>query len=192
MSKYNVDPYKLDGRTKDEFIKDLERGLKNEAIAIRKFEEILSNSSGVRTPSIVYIGSDVEGKVETDKNGIANVSVFPDYLVKYKNNSLRIGYELIEVKVCNPKSPNAYFKKKQIEQYAEINNVLILFVMGMSTTDPNFIIVRPQDILGLGIEPEIIYGKETFRVPVQMFYWEKFQAFERNYNPLTKDYIRGN
>jgi hypothetical protein len=182
--------YKFDSRTEVEFIKDMEKGLANEVIAIRKFAEILNNSN-VENPSIIYVGSEEEGKVLMDGDKVGNVDIFPDYMVKWKDSVHRIRYSLIEVKICNPNSDFTFFKKKQLEQYVEIDSVMILFVMGFSTTDPEFILVKPDDIISIGGEPELIFGKETFKINKNLFIWDKFQSFQRNYNVLGKNYIGG-
>jgi hypothetical protein len=182
--------YKFDSRTEEEFIEDLRRGLKNEVDSIRKFERILK-SNGVENPEVVYVGSDEEGEVVYDSNNnIADVDLFPDYLLKYKEQR-RIRYNFIEVKVCNPHSPFAYFKVKQLEQYNEVDSVRIMFVMGLDTKYPMFILVNPEDILKINVEPTTVYGKETLVVPVDYFEWENFSENAlREHEILKKNYIR--
>ncbi len=187
-AEYNVNDYKFDERTKEEFIKDLQDGLKKEVYAINVFREILKNSV-VENPEVIYVGSKEEGEVIYDDGNIANVDVFPDYLLKYKKHR-RIRCNLIEIKVCNPQSSHAYFKKKQLEQYSELDNVLILFVMGISTDSPKFILVTPSQIMGLGIDAVRIYGKETYKCNVELFNWEKFSPSKRDYSILDKRYIK--
>jgi hypothetical protein len=187
--KHDVNAYKFDSRTQEQFLQDMEKGLKNEVKAINVFREILKLST-VENPELIYVGSDEEGKVKFDGSNVANVDLFPDYLLKYKTDRHRARMRLIEVKVCNPHSKFAYFKKAQLEQFIEIGNVLILFVMGISTADPQFILVRPQDIRNMGIPVEMIYGKETYRIHVRHFNWEKFEPFNRNYSLVDKHYIR--
>lgn len=186
---HNVDAYKFDSRSKEEFIKDMEKGLKNEVDVINVFREILKHTP-VENPEIVYTGSDKEGEIKYDGSNIANVDLFPDYLLKYKNDIHRSRFNFIEVKVCNPHSRLAYFKKNQLEQFIEIGSVLILFVMGCSTTDPKFILVTPEEIVSMGIKPELIYGKETYKVDARFFNWEQFQVKDRRYNLLDKSYLR--
>lgn len=185
----SVNSYKFDDRTEKEFIKDLEKGLKNEATATNIFREILLNST-VENPDVVYVGSDEEGKVSYNSdNKVANVDLFPDYLLKYKE-SRRIRFNFIEVKLCNPHSREAYFKVKQLEQYKEISNVVILFIMGFSTKNPKFILVEPDEILELGIEPEDVYGKQTIKAPAWRFNWLDFDPSVKRGDLLNTDYIK--
>lgn len=186
--EYNVNEYKFDERTQEQFIKELGLGLKKEVEAINVFKEIL-RTSVVESPEVVYVGSNEEGEVIYDGSGVANVDIFPDYLLKYKVMR-RIRCNLIEVKVCNPHSKYAFFKRRQLEQYNELDNVKILFVMGISTKRPKFILVSPAEILNMGIEPQLIHGKETFKCHVRMFDWEDFAPVERDYSILEKQYIR--
>lgn len=190
MDKKNHDHYKFDSRTKEEFVSDMEKGLKNEVKAINTFREILSNST-VQNHEVVYVGSDQEGEISYDRdNGIANVDLFPDYLLKYKERR-RIRANFIEVKVCNPHSRECYFKVKQLEQYRDLGRVTILFVMGISTSTPKFILVTPEEILNLGIESSVVYGKETIKVPSDYFNWEPFVGDMRHRgNILSKPYIK--
>jgi hypothetical protein len=187
--QHDVNAYKFDNRTEEEFIKDLTKGLTNEVKAISCFREILEKSL-VEKPEILYVGSEKEGEVQFDKIGVANVDLFPDYLLKYKNAQQRTRFNFIEVKICNPYSEYAYFKKSQLDQFNEINNVLILFIMGANTHKPMFILVSPQEIINLGITPETIYGKETYKANINLFNWEKFIAFKRDYSLLDKHYLR--
>jgi hypothetical protein len=185
-----VNNYKFDDRTKEEFISDMEKGLKAEVKSINVFRDILHNSD-VEHPEIVYCGSDEEGQISYDKdNEVANVDLFPDYLLKYKENR-RIRANFVEVKVCNPHSQECFFKVKQLEQYKELEKVVILFVMGFDTASPKFILVKPEEILNLGIRPTKVYGKSTIRVPVSRFHWEEFSPHKEDRgNILTKKYIR--
>lgn len=187
--RYDVNVYKFDERSKEQFIKDLTDGLKKEVHAINVFREILTQSR-IESPEVIYVGSEEEGKIIYDGENVANVDIFPDYLLKYKKQR-RIRYNLVEVKVCNPQSQYAYFKKKQLEQYDELENVIILFVMGIATDTPRFILVTPKEIMKMGITPEKVYGKETYRVNVNKFNWEKFAPEERAYSVLDKKYIKG-
>lgn len=188
MTKFDVNKYKFDDRNKEQFIRDLKDGLAKEVQAINVFKEILKNSV-IENPEIIYIGSEKEGEVIFEGNEVANVDLFPDYFLKFKKNR-RARCNLVEVKVCNPHSQYAYFKKKQLEQYEELDNVVILFVMGISTETPKFILVTPEQILNMGIAPEVVYGKETFRCSVALFNWEKFEPYERKYSIVEKGYIK--
>lgn len=185
----SVNNYKFDSRTKEEFIADMEKGLSAEVTSINIFRDILGNSD-VENPEIIYVGSDKEGKISFDKNNeVANVDLFPDYLLKYKE-SRRIRANFIEVKVCNPFSKECYFKVKQLEQYKELDKVVILFVMGYSTPSPKFVLVKPQDIFSLGIEPEEVYGKSTIKVPSDMLNWLPFNG-DCNFKWLmSRNYIK--
>jgi hypothetical protein len=189
MKKFEVDKYKFDDRSREEFIADLSNGLKKEVRAINVFKEILCNSK-IDSPEVVYVGSDKEGEVLYTNNEVANVSIFPDYLAKYRDGNRRARYKFIEVKTCENHSRFAYFKKKQILQYDELSNVIILFVMGIEKDDPKFILVSPKQILNLGIEPELIYGKETYRVDASRFSWEELTPKVRDYDVIAKNYIR--
>jgi hypothetical protein len=186
----SVNNYKFDSRTKEQFIADMEKGLKAEVDSINTFRAILSNSS-VEHPEIVYVGSDEEGKIAYDENNeVANVDLFPDYLLKYKENR-RIRANFIEVKVCNPHSKEAYFKVKQLEQYKDLEKVVILFVMGFDTSTPKFVLVTPEEILNIGIRPVKVYGKYTIKVPTYLFNWEDFSEEKTDRgNILMKEYIK--
>lgn len=186
--EYNVNTYKFDERTQEQFIKELELGLKKEVEAINIFKEVLKTSA-IENPEIVYVGSNEEGEVVFDGSSVANVDIFPDYLLKYKV-SRRIRCNLIEVKVCNPHSKFAFFKRRQLEQYNELDNVKILFIMGASTKTPRFVLVSPEEILNMGLTPELIHGKETFKCHVRLFDWENFAPIERDYSILEKKYIK--
>lgn len=186
----SVNKYKFDNRTKEEFIADMEKGLKAEVDSINTFRKIINNST-VENPEIVFVGSDEEGKVSYDRdNEVANVDLFPDYLLKYKDDR-RIRANFIEVKVCNPHSEECFFKVKQLKQYEELEKVLILFVMGYNTSSPKFVLVKPEDILNLGIEPTKIYGKSTIKVSTSYFNWDDFSNVDRQRgNIVKKNYIK--
>lgn len=186
-----IDKYKLDERTKDEFIADMERGLEAEVGAIRTFRRILKNSN-IESAEVVYVGSSEEGKISyNEKREIKNVDLFPDYLLKYKDNR-RIRANFIEVKVCNPHSDECYFKVKQLDQYLELGNVLILFVMGYDSYSPLFALIRPEDIIELGIEPEKVYGKDTIKVQSNIVNWILFEDYLEVEDLLKRKYIGGN
>jgi hypothetical protein len=187
---HDVNAYKLDSRSKEEFIKDMERGLKNEVEVIKTFRQILKATT-LANAEVTYTGSDEEGKIKFDGDSIANVDLFPDYLLKYKSRSHRLRFKFIEVKVCNPHSKMAYFKKNQLEQFRDMGSVLILFVMGIDTPDPKFILVTPEQIMNMGFAPESVYGKDTYKIHVKHFDWESFEVFDRDYNLLDKQFIKG-
>lgn len=185
----SVNNYKFDSRTKEEFIADMEKGLDAEVQSINIFRDILINSD-VESPEVIYVGSNEEGKISFDSNNeIANVDLFPDYLLKFKE-SRRIRANFIEVKVCNPHSRECYFKVKQLEQYKELHQVVILFVMGFATSNPKFILVNPDDILNIDIEPVEQYGKKTIKVPIDRFNWLPFNKDYSFNRLLTRKYIR--
>jgi hypothetical protein len=185
----NVNDYKFDNRTKEEFVSDMKKGLEAEVTSINIFRDILDNSD-VQSPEIIYVGSNEEGKISYDENKeVANVDLFPDYLLKYKENR-RIRANFIEVKVCHPFSKECYFKVKQLEQYRELEKVVILFVMGYGTYHPKFALVKPEDILALGIEPVEVYGKSTIKVPSEQIAWLPFNRDYKFNRLLTRDYIR--
>jgi hypothetical protein len=186
----SVNNYKFDDRTKEEFISDMEKGLKAEVRSINTFRNIL-NISDVEHPEVIYVGSDEEGQISYDKdNEVANVDLFPDYLLKYKENR-RIRAHFIEVKVCNPHSQECFFKVKQLEQYKELEKVVILFIMGFDTASPRFVLVKPEEILNLGVRPTKVYGKSTIKVPVSFFNWEDFSTDKEGIgNILTKKYVK--
>jgi hypothetical protein len=185
----SVNNYKFDSRTKEEFIADMEKGLSAEVTSINIFRDILNNSD-IENPEVLYVGSDEEGKITYDRNqDVANVDLFPDYLLKYKE-SRRIRANFIEVKVCNPHSKECYFKVKQLEQYKDLEKVVILFVMGYATSNPKFVLVKPEDILSLGIEPVYVYGKSTIKVPTEMMAWLPFNRDYRFNKLLTRSYIK--
>jgi hypothetical protein len=185
----SLNNYKFDSRTKEEFVADMEKGLKAEVKCIQVFREILKSST-VENPDVVFVGSEEEGKIAYDGNNeVANVDLFPDYLLKYKENR-RIRANFIEVKVCNPHSKECYFKVKQLEQYKDLEKVVILFVMGFDTTTPKFVLVKPEEILGLGIRPVKVYGKDTIKVPTTCLDWEDFSADKDRDNVLQKEYIK--
>lgn len=183
----NVNNYKFDERTQEEFIRDLQYGLSKEVQAINTFRDIL-NKSYIGSPELVYIGSEEEGQVAYSGSEVSNINLFPDYLLKYKEH-MRARFNFIEVKTCSPQSEFAYFKTKQLHQYEELGKVFILFVMGASTNHPKFILVTPQQIFNLGVEPEIIYGKETLKCHISKFHWEPFTPFKRRYNLLEKNFL---
>lgn len=184
-----LNKYKFDSRTEEEFVKDMKKGLHAEVCCINTFREIL-NKSDIESPDIVYCGSEKEGEIVYDStNHVANVDIFPDYLLKYKVRR-RIQCNFIEVKVCNPYSRECFFKVKQLEQYRDLGKVLILFVMGFQTDHPKYILVNPMSILNMGIEPTDVYGKKTIKVPTHMFNWYDFRAEENGRNPLRRRYIK--
>jgi hypothetical protein len=185
----SVNNYKFDSRTKEEFIADMEKGLSAEVTSIKIFKEILDNSD-VENPEVIYVGSDEEGKITYDNNkDVANVDLFPDYLLKYKENR-RIRANFIEVKVCNPHSRECYFKVKQLEQYKDLDRVVILFVMGFDTSSPKFTLVKPEDVLSLDIEPVSVYGKSTMKVPTEKLVWLPFNRTYSFNRLLSRKYIK--
>jgi len=185
---FDVNSYKADARSKDELVSDMTKGLRNEVVAIRHFEKLLEASS-VESPSIVYCGSEKEGEVLMEGDQVANVGLFPDYLLKFRRHR-RAQFKFIEVKICNPHSRLAYFKVKQLEQYRDMGSVLILFVMGFDTCDPKYMLVEPEEILKIDIDTELVYGKETMKIPTNFFRWDDFRQFNRKANPLEKSYIK--
>ena len=187
FSKEEILKHKADSRTPEQLKEELKRAIEEEKKIISEFELILK-MGGLKSYSFVPTGSD---GVELDENNqVADIDLFPDYLIKYKTEDNKMHFSFIEIKISRPKSKEAYFKVKALMQYRELGNVIILFVMGFQEKNPEFILIRPEQIFNLKLKPELVYGKETFKVPYSYFEWHPFKFdFKNKLDLLSYNFI---
>lgn len=126
------DLYRMDGRTKEQFIEDIKRGNKREQRAVKLFGDFLFWEHGFIQP-IVENGVDMSGDFIEDVN---QVDASADYLV---------GDLPMEVKTCPNHTSVIYLKVDQVNSYIK-QGASLLFVNGIDRKEPAFTLFTVEDL----------------------------------------------
>lgn len=128
----NIDKYRLDGRTVDQFKEDVKRGTKREKEAIDLFEDFLYWEHGWIEP-ILENGVDMSGDFIED---VSKVTAQADFIV---------GGMPLEVKTCPNHTRVIYIKVNQVKSYIK-QGASLLFVNGIDRRDPAFTLWTCEDL----------------------------------------------
>lgn len=126
------DLYRMDGRTKEQFIEDIKRGNEREQLAIKMFGDYLYWEHGWIDP-IVENGVDMSGDFIED---VSKVDARADFDMS--------GLPL-EVKTCPNHTMVIYLKVDQVDSYIR-QGASLLFVNGLERKNPCFTLWSCEDM----------------------------------------------
>ncbi|MEH7116946.1 hypothetical protein V7128_05895 [Neobacillus vireti] len=171
-----TDAYRMDFRTREQFIRDIEKGNARESLAITLFRNFLKSRFKF-TGEIVENGCDMSGDFIED---ISKVTAGADYLVGDNKLSL-------EVKTSTCHNTTIYLKVKQVDSYIR-QGASVLYVNGIERPVPAFTFWTMEDLKEIKricervIPPNGINGgKESFKIDALNFTWLTFGGKEKKY-----------
>lgn len=171
--------YRMDSRTKEQFIADIERGNSRERLAISLFKSFLRNEFGL-TGEISENGCDMSGEFIED---ISKVSSGADYAVG--KNKLPL-----EVKTSSGHTTTIYMNVKQVDSYIR-QGASVLYVNGIERDVPAFTFWTVEDLKQIKrtcekvIPPNNVNGgKESYKINALKYSWLTFAGKEK------KNYVR--
>jgi hypothetical protein len=119
MEVLKMENYRMDGRTKEQFIEDIKKGNERERLAITLFRHYLRRDHGF-TGDIIENGVDMTGDFIED---VKKVKADADYKVGKAELPL-------EVKTSAGHSMTIYLKERQVKSYIR-QNACLLYVNGI-------------------------------------------------------------
>ena len=168
--------YRMDNRTRDQFIQDIKQGNEREARAIKLFKDYLYWLHG-------YIG-------EIKENGVDMSGEFIEDATKIHTGAdYRVGAnELpLEVKTSVGHTLEIYLKVEQVNSYIKQGSAL-LFVNGIERPSPAFTFFTSQDLEKVvGNSEEVTPpngingGKKSYKLNAMELTWLSFDGKERLY-----------
>jgi hypothetical protein len=168
--------YRMDFRTKEQFIQDIEKGNSRERLAITLFKNYLKNQLGLSV-EITENGCDMSGEYIED---ISKVSSGADYVVG--ENKLPL-----EVKTSVGHNTSIYLKVKQIDSYIR-QGASVLYVNGIESPISAFTFWTVKDLIGIKrtcqkvIPPSGINGgKESYKIDALNYEWRTFGGKVKKY-----------
>jgi hypothetical protein len=168
--------YRMDFRSKDQFIQDIEKGNARERLAITLFKNYLIREFGF-TGEITENGCDMSGEFIED---MQNVSSGADYV--FGNNKLPL-----EVKTSTGHNTTIFLKVKQINSYIR-QGASVLYVNGIERDFPAFTFWTVEDLKEMVrtcekvIPPKGINGgKESYKIDALKYEWRTFNGKEKKY-----------
>jgi hypothetical protein len=174
--KLGTDFYRMDFRTKEQFVQDIQKGNERERLAITLFKGFLKNQLGQEV-EIQENGCDMSGEFIED---MSKVSAGADYTVGANKLPL-------EVKTSTGHNTTIYLKIKQIHSYIR-QGASVLYVNGIERPVPAFTFWTVEDLVEMTkscvkvIPPNGINGgKESFQVDALNYEWLTFAGKEKKY-----------
>ncbi len=172
----SIDKYRFDRRTKEEFIHDIKKGNKREALSITLFRIYLRREFGFKG-DIVPNGCDMTGDFIEDEE---KVTTDADYL--FGKNKLPL-----EVKTSAGHNTTIYMKVNQVDSYIK-QGASVLYVNGIEGHKPAFTLWTVEDLkemrdtLETTIPPNgILGGKLSYVIDARDYKWETFSGKEKVY-----------
>ena len=169
-----MNAYRMDGRTVEEFQRDIKRGNDREAKAIKLFKTYLEREFNF-TGEIQENGCDMTGAYIEDIN---KVSMEADYT---------IGANKLEVKTSAVHSSTIYIKVSQVKSYIK-QQASLLYVNGIERMTPAFTFFTVEDLKNFestypSVTPpnRINGGKLSFEIKCTDLYWSTFEGKEKVY-----------
>jgi hypothetical protein len=169
-----LENYRMDSRTKEQFIQDIKVGNERERLAITLFKSYLRREFGF-TGSIDENGVDMSGDFIED---VKQVTTGADYKVNGKP---------LEVKTSTGHNTNIYLKVKQLDAYIR-QGASILYVNGIERDFPAFTFWTVEDLkeMKATLEKEtppnnINGGKLSYKVDALKYEWRQFNGKEKKY-----------
>jgi hypothetical protein len=169
-----MENYRMDNRTKEQFIQDIRKGNERERLAITLFKHYLRRELGF-TGSIDENGVDMSGDfIENEKA----VSTGADY---------KVNGQLLEVKTSTGHNTMIYLKVKQIDAYIR-QGASILYVNGIERDIPSFTFWTVEDLKEMKRTLEKVTppnningGKLSYKVDALKYEWRQFNGKEKKY-----------
>jgi hypothetical protein len=168
--------YRMDFRTKEQFIQDIQKGNERERLAITLFKNFLKNQFGF-SGDIVENGCDMSGDFIED---LSKVSSGADYVVGLNKLPL-------EVKTSTGHNTTIFLKVKQIDSYIQ-QEASLLFVNGIEREIPAFTFLTVEDLKEITRTCEKVIppngvngGKESYKIDALKFKWLTFGGKEKKY-----------
>ena len=155
--------YRLDGRSEEEFKKDIKSRTLQERQLFLMWLDYLENNTGKR-PEFKDNGCGQAGEYLEDKD----VSTDPDFEVE--------GYGQVEVKFANPLlTRDFHLKANQVRSYCE-SGALILMINGAKEDIPQFTLLKNDTLKDIMDDCKIIPwqgfgGKMSYHIPISKFVW---------------------
>jgi hypothetical protein len=169
-----VENYRMDNRTKEQFIQDIKKGNERERLAITLFKHFLKREFGF-TGDIVENGVDMTGDFIEDTK---QVTTGADYMV---------GNNPLEVKTSTGHNTTIYLKVKQVDSYIR-QGASVLYVNGIERDIPAFTFWTVEDLKEMKrtLEKEtppnnINGGKLSYKVDAMNYEWRQFNGKEKKY-----------
>jgi hypothetical protein len=168
--------YRMDNRTKEQFIDDIRKGTERERLAITLFKHYVRREFSF-TGDIKENGVDMTGDfIEED----GKVTTGADYSIG--KNELPL-----EVKTSVGHNSVIYLKSRQIDAYIK-QGASILYVNGIEGDVPAFTLWTVEDLKQMKrtLEPttppgKVNGGKLSYRVVASDYRWSTFGGRERKY-----------
>jgi hypothetical protein len=171
-----VENYRMDNRTKEQFIQDIKVGNERERLAVSLFRHYLRREFGF-TGDIKENGVDMTGDFIED---VKNVNTGADYVVGVAELPM-------EVKTSTGHSVDIYLKVKQIDSYIR-QGASLLYVNGIERDIPAFTFWTVEDLkemkrtLTAEIPPKNINGgKLSYKIDALKYEWETFGGRKKKY-----------
>ena len=165
--------YRMDGRSEDEFIRDIQKGNERERLAMCLFEKYLRRELSF-DGTIVENGVDMSGEfIQDDKK----VTAEADYLV----NGLPL-----EVKTSKNHTTRIYLKVSQVDSYIK-QGASLLYVNGIDEIQPAFTFFSLEDLKeikenGPKLRPgRANGGKLSYLLHAEDYYWSTFKGGQKKY-----------
>ncbi|MED4841561.1 hypothetical protein P9695_14910 [Weizmannia sp. CD-2023] len=177
--------YRMDSRTKEQFIQDIKRGNLREQKAIQLFQDYLYWQHGWIEP-IKENGIDMSGAfIEHTEE----VTTQADYV---------LGGMPLEVKTCPNHTPIIYLKVEQVSSYIK-QGASLLFVNGIETFEPAFTLLSANDLKEIARTHRKAFprngvngGKICFETFTHEFGWSTFEGRKKHYGRRWNCANRGN
>jgi hypothetical protein len=171
-----VENYRMDSRTKEQFIQDIKVGNERERLAVTLFKNYLRREFGF-TGDIKENGVDMTGDfIEDDKK----VTTGADYVVGVAELPM-------EVKTSTGHNVDIYLKVKQIDAYIR-QGASILYVNGIERDIPAFTFWTVEDLKEMRRTLEKVTppnningGKLSYKIDALKYEWSTFGGRKKKY-----------
>lgn len=175
MAKSNE--YRMDGRTVEEFKKNIEKGNERERLAVTLFKHYLKREFNF-TGDILENGIDMQGEFIEDVN---HVTYEADYLFG------TCGLPM-EVKTSSKRATEIYLKVGQVRAYIK-QGASLLYVNEIDSGQPAFTFITLEELIELSqtgtkvIPPRNINGsKQSYLIQSRNLQWSTFNGREKKYD----------
>lgn len=169
-----MENYRMDGRSKEQFIQDIKKGNDRERLAIKLFTGFLRRDFG-STIIVEENGVDMSGDFIEDDN---KVTAEADY---------KVNGELMEVKTSSGHSKDIYLKVRQIDSYIK-QGASLLYVNGINREVPAFTFWTVEELKEMrqtlkAVTPpgKVNGGKLSYKINASDYDWLTFDGMERRY-----------
>lgn len=160
----NVNKYRFDNRTKEEFERDIKNGTAKETELLKLWLKKIYKTTRIKL-TYKYNGCGPDGEYLSSKK----VNTNADFIVD------SVG--LIEVKFSKLLLTNFFhLKVQQINSYIK-QNAYVLMINGAETKTPSYILLSPNRLANIVAKCKVVAwagfgGKKSYRIPINMFRWK--------------------